>query len=438
MQSEYRVKRIYTEEDGGVVAKCYDILYGEDFEKYLGYPDDFDGKENASNLLQDSTYEMSDELRAEIEELFNVSEFNDEQDYDGYQFYDFEDEEYLDDDFDDEKALALLGRDKRESFNLREALNQIDIDTDNKYDLLNLYESCDLKENEKRVLANIVYDQEDPRVIYDTLNNRYVSGEEIEESKSTDDEINGRIMEFPNGDYFYVNKTGNTLSLGSATNNGFISEYEIDYDDDLSLDMNLQNLYDYALESNPQLMNESDELNEDHRADIMTFSQWFDKNSVNRSKEFYPFDNYVKVFENAEVLRDATAEDIRDNAHQFYNIYDVDSADREKAFRFASELLGLDYNTLYDAWLTGVPISDTNLEESSEETPYTKEEIEIDLKSITHNFTDKEGELKCGFEEEKNFAVEILKQHYKVVETSGDDRRDDTWYHISFAEPIEK
>ena len=73
MQSEYRVKRIYTEEDGGVVAKCYDILYGEDFEKYLGYPDEFDGKENASNLLQDSTYEMSDELRAEIEELFNIS-----------------------------------------------------------------------------------------------------------------------------------------------------------------------------------------------------------------------------------------------------------------------------------------------------------------------------------------------------------------------------
>lgn len=77
-----------------------------------------------------------------------------------------------------------------------------------------------------------------------------------------------------------------------------------------------------------------------------------------------------------------------------------------------------------------------SIKESDEETPYTKEEIERDLKSITHNFTDKEGELKCGFEEEKNFGVEILKQHYKVVEVSGDDRRDGTWYHISFAEPL--
>lgn len=77
-----------------------------------------------------------------------------------------------------------------------------------------------------------------------------------------------------------------------------------------------------------------------------------------------------------------------------------------------------------------------SIKESDEETPYTKEEIERDLKSITHNFTDKEGELKCGFEEEKNFGAEILKQHYKVVEVSGDDRRDGTWYHISFAEPL--
>ena len=76
-----------------------------------------------------------------------------------------------------------------------------------------------------------------------------------------------------------------------------------------------------------------------------------------------------------------------------------------------------------------------DLRESDETTPYTKEEVERELKSITHNFTDKKGELKCGFEEEKNLGVEILKQHYKVVEVSGDDRREGTWYHISFAKP---
>lgn len=79
--------------------------------------------------------------------------------------------------------------------------------------------------------------------------------------------------------------------------------------------------------------------------------------------------------------------------------------------------------------------STKTLRESDETTPYTKEEVERELKSITHNFTDKKGELKCGFEEEKNLGVEILKQHYNVVEVSGDDRREGTWYHISFAKP---
>ena len=172
-------------------------------------------------------------------------------------------------------------------------------------------------------------------------------------------------------------------------------------------------------------------LNEGAAAE--TFSQWFDKNRYHRDSKYYPFDNYVQTFKNAEVLRNATAEDIRDNAHQFYDIYDVDSADREKAFQFASEKLGMDYDDFYNAWLKEKPINVKN--ESVEDEPYTKEQVEQDLKSITNNFTEKEGELKCGFEEEKNFGVEILKQHYKVVEVSGDDRREGAWYHISYAEP---
>jgi hypothetical protein len=196
MQSDYRVKKLVTEEGGDVVAICYDVLYGETFEKYIGIPDDFDARENASNLLQDSNYEISDEIRAEIEETFGVSEFNDDQDYDSYQFYDFGDDEWEDDEdeidelvyagngngisTEDEEEFSVPTRLlKKESFNLREALNTIDLNTYNKYDLLNLYEACNLSENEKRALANIVYDQNDPSVIYDTLNDRFL-GKEIE------------------------------------------------------------------------------------------------------------------------------------------------------------------------------------------------------------------------------------------------------------------
>ncbi len=89
-----------------------------------------------------------------------------------------------------------------------------------------------------------------------------------------------------------------------------------------------------------------------------TFSQWFDEvSSPDHGKEYYPFSNYIKTFPNAEVLADATAEDIRNNAHKFYDVYDVDSSDREKAFNFASEELGMDYDDFYYAWLYEKPIS---------------------------------------------------------------------------------
>jgi len=78
-----------------------------------------------------------------------------------------------------------------------------------------------------------------------------------------------------------------------------------------------------------------------------TFSQWFnEKNWYNKR-----FDEYVKNITNAEVLRNATAEDIRNNAHKFYEVWDVDSDDRENSFNFAFEELGLDYEVLYESWL---------------------------------------------------------------------------------------
>jgi hypothetical protein len=205
MQSDYRVKKLVTEEGGDVIAVCYDVLYGETFDKYIGIPDDFDAKENASNLLQDSNYEISDEIRAELEETFGIAEFEDDQDFDSYQFYDFGDDEWEDeeDEFEDEEEFTVPTRLlKRESFNLREALNTIDLNTYNKYDLLNLYEACNLSENEKRALANIVYDQNDPSVIYDTLNNRFL-GKEIEMPERVKD---GVIHEDTYG-YLYYPRT---------------------------------------------------------------------------------------------------------------------------------------------------------------------------------------------------------------------------------------
>ena len=66
------------------------------------------------------------------------------------------------------------------------------------------------------------------------------------------------VLEFPNGEYFYVDvdKENNLIFAGSATNNGIIREFEIEYDFDDTLDGNLSRLYDTIIEERPELLDE--------------------------------------------------------------------------------------------------------------------------------------------------------------------------------------
>lgn len=72
--------------------------------------------------------------------------------------------------------------------------------------------------------------------------------------------------------------------------------------------------------------------------------------------------------------------------------------------------------------------------EAPEEKPYSATEIQRELKSLTQNFTATKDTLKCGFKEENDVAVKLLKKHYKNVtsEKSGQ------WFEITFSEPIKE
>ena len=97
--------------------------------------------------------------------------------------------------------------------------------------------------------------------------------------------------------------------------------------------------------------------------ETITFEQWYDitkgENEKYRKSKYYPFDKYVKIFPEAEVLRNATAGDLVAHAHEFYDFYDVDSSDREEAFNFASDVTGKDYDVFYSAWVDRKPISES-------------------------------------------------------------------------------
>ena len=55
------------------------------------------------------------------------------------------------------------------NINIRESLRELDNDTCCKYNLLTMYNSCNLSDDDKRKLVKLLYDKEDPEVIYQNL-----------------------------------------------------------------------------------------------------------------------------------------------------------------------------------------------------------------------------------------------------------------------------
>ena len=76
----------------------------------------------------------------------------------------------------------------------------------------------------------------------------------------------------------------------------------------------------------------------------------------------------------------------------------------------------------------------TTEELDDEDKPYTKEEVEKELKSLTNNFTVKKDTLKCGFKQEADFSEEILSKYYASVEVD----KVGSWFQIDFKDRLKK
>jgi hypothetical protein len=77
--------------------------------------------------------------------------------------------------------------------------------------------------------------------------------------KESIDFSRSNIIEFPSGDYVYVEEENGKLYAGSATNTGMFHEYEVDIEGDESTDNDLQNLYDLIISEHPEYL---DDINE--------------------------------------------------------------------------------------------------------------------------------------------------------------------------------
>lgn len=100
--------------------------------------------------------------------------------------------------------------------------------------------------------------------------------EDVEEENPLKD-IRGNIMEFPNGEYVYVEYADGKLYAGSATNTGIIHEYEMDYDKDFDVDKNLQDFFDKIIEENPELGEPLDESKKVCEDTVKQGNKWVNK-----------------------------------------------------------------------------------------------------------------------------------------------------------------
>lgn len=76
--------------------------------------------------------------------------------------------------------------------------------------------------------------------------------EKVETPKNPLDELKSNILLFPSGDFLYLGFDNGIIFAGAMTNTGILRQYEFEYEFDVSVDANVQDIYDYVLEKHPE------------------------------------------------------------------------------------------------------------------------------------------------------------------------------------------
>ena len=138
---------------------------------------------------------------------------------------------------------------------------------------LNIFWDLFENQNPRTTIDNIISSikPEFKKEVIDT-----VVTEDVEEENPLKD-IRSNIIEFPNGEYAYVEYADGKLYAGSATNRGIIHEYEMDYDKDYDVDKNLQDFFDKIIEENPELGEPLDESKKVCEDTVKQGNKWVNK-----------------------------------------------------------------------------------------------------------------------------------------------------------------
>lgn len=76
--------------------------------------------------------------------------------------------------------------------------------------------------------------------------------EKVETPKNPLDELKSNILTFPSGNYLYLGFENGIIYAGAMANTGILRQYEFEYEFDVSVDRNIQDIYDYVIEMHPE------------------------------------------------------------------------------------------------------------------------------------------------------------------------------------------
>ena len=82
-------------------------------------------------------------------------------------------------------------------------------------------------------------------------------------TKNPLENLKSNIITFPSGDYLYIGYDNGIIYAGTMTNNGILRQYEFEYEHDLSVDKNIQDIYEYILEKEPKYASKPPAMNID-------------------------------------------------------------------------------------------------------------------------------------------------------------------------------
>lgn len=77
------------------------------------------------------------------------------------------------------------------------------------------------------------------------------------------EKLKSNIITFPSGDYLHIGYENEIIYAGAMTNTGILRQYEFEYEHDLSVDKNIQDIYEYILEKEPKYASKPPVINID-------------------------------------------------------------------------------------------------------------------------------------------------------------------------------